>query len=72
MIGKIIGAFVGDKLAKQTSGLGGATGAALGVAATSLIARLSLPSMLAILAGGYAAKLFSERSDTTPKRAEMP
>ena len=30
MIGKIIGAFVGDKLAKQTSGVGGATGAALG------------------------------------------
>ena len=26
MIGKVIGAFVGDKLAKQTSGLGGAGG----------------------------------------------
>ena len=72
MIGKIIGAFVGDKLAKQTSGVGGATGAALGVVATSLIARLSLPSMLAILAGGYAAKRLSERGDATPNRAEMP
>jgi hypothetical protein len=72
MIGKVIGAFVGDKLAKQTRGMGGATGAALGVAATSLIARLSLPSMLAILAGGYAAKRYSERNGTTPNRAGMP
>ena len=62
MIGKIIGAFVGDKLAKQTRGMGGATGAALGVAA----------SMLAILAGGYAAKRYSERNGTAPNRAEMP
>ncbi len=72
MIGKIIGAFVGDKLAKQTSGVGGATGAALGVVATSLIARLSLPSMLAILAGGYAAKRLSERADTAPNRDTTP
>ena len=72
MIGKIIGAFVGDKLAKQTSGVGGATGAALGVVATSLIARLSFPSMLAILAGGYAAKRLSERADTAPNRATTP
>ena len=71
LIGKIIGAFVGDKLAKQISGMGGATGAALGVAATSLIARLSLPSMLAILAGGYAAKRYLERNVAAHNRAEM-
>jgi len=28
--------------------------------------------MLAILAGGYAAKRYSERNGTTPNRAEMP
>ena len=28
MIGKVIGAFVGDRLAKQTSSIGGASGAA--------------------------------------------
>ena len=26
MIGKVIGAFVGDRLAKQTGGIGGASG----------------------------------------------
>lgn len=56
MIGKLIGAFVGDKIAKQTSGVSGASGAVMGVAATTLLRRLSLPAMLAIGAGGYLAK----------------
>lgn len=61
MIGKVIGAFVGDKLAKQTRGLNGASGAALGVIATTVLRRMSLPAMLAIAAGGFAAKKLSER-----------
>ena len=61
MIGKVIGAFVGDKLAKQTRGIGGPTGAALGVVATTLIGRLSLPGMIAVGAGGYLAKKLAER-----------
>ncbi len=63
MIGKVIGAFVGDRLAKQTSSVGGATGAALGVVATTVLRRMSLPAMLAVAAGGYALKKFSERSE---------
>ena len=61
MIGKVIGAFVGDKLAKQTSGLGGAGGAALGVIAASVLRRMSLPAMLALGAGGYVAKKVMEK-----------
>lgn len=60
MIGKLIGAFVGDKLAKQTRGVDGATGAVLGVVATTVLRRLSLPAMLAIGAGGYLAKKFAD------------
>lgn len=56
MIGKLIGAFVGDKIAKQTSGVSGASGAVMGVAATTLLRRMSLPAILAIGAGGYLAK----------------
>lgn len=56
MIGKAIGAFVGDKLAKQTSGVGGASGAVMGVVAASVLRRLSLPAILALSAGGYLAK----------------
>lgn len=69
MIGKIIGAFVGDRLASKTSSIGGASGAALGVVATSVLSRLSLPAMLVLGAGGYAAKRFLDKKDgeTTSK-----
>ena len=65
MIGKIIGAYAGDKLAKQTSGLGigGAGGAALGVIAAGVLRRMSLPAMIALGAGGYVAKKLYERNE---------
>ncbi|MGE5953047.1 MAG: hypothetical protein ACM308_05425 [Qipengyuania vulgaris] len=63
MIGKIIGAYAGDKLAKQTSGIGGASGAALGVVAAAALRRLSLPAMIALGVGGYVAKKLYERSE---------
>ena len=66
MIGKVIGAFVGDRLAKKTSAVGGAGGAALGVVAAAVLRRMSLPAMLAIGAGGYLAK---KMSDKGPGRA---
>ena len=70
MIGKVIGAFVGDKIAKQTSGVGGATGAALGVLATTVLRRMSLPAMIAIGAGGYVAKkMLDKRADKTADQA---
>ena len=62
MIGKIIGAFVGDKLAKQTSSIGGASGAALGVIAATAVRRLSLPAMIALGAGGYVVKKVMEKN----------
>lgn len=63
MIGKVIGAFVGDKVAKQTSGIGGAGGAALGVIAASVLRRMSLPAVIALGAGGYLAKKYSEKRE---------
>jgi hypothetical protein len=62
MIGKLVGAFVGDKLAKQTSQFGGATGAVIGVAAASVLRRMSLPMMIVLGAGGYLAKKAIDRS----------
>lgn len=71
MIGKIIGAFVGDKLAKQTSAVGGAGGAALGVVAATALRRLSLPAMIALGAGGYVAKKLIEKNERE-KAAKAP
>ena len=66
MIGKVIGAYMGDRLAKKTStGIGGAGGAALGVIAAAALRRLSLPAMIALGAGGYLAKKLSEKNTGT-------
>ena len=62
MIGKVIGAYVGDRIAKRTTtGIGGAGGAALGVIAATALRRLSLPAMIALGAGGYLAKKLTEK-----------
>lgn len=63
MIGKIIGAIAGAKAADHMRGVGGAGGALLGVGAATLAKRLSLPAMLALAAGGYAVKRYTEKRD---------
>ena len=72
MIGKVIGAFVGDRLAKQTGGIGGASGAALGVVATTVLRRMSLPTMLALGVGGYVAKRVLDKREEGSDRASPP
>lgn len=73
MIGKVIGAFVGDRIARQVGGLGGASGAALGVIAATALRRMSLPAMIALGAGGYLAKKYIGRKEAgkpaTPAKA---
>lgn len=61
MIGKIIGAAIGAKAAERTRGVGGAGGALLGAGAAAVLRRMSLPAMLALAAGGYAYKRYSDR-----------
>ena len=61
MIGKILGAVLGAQAADHTSKVGGAGGAVLGVVAASALRRMSLPAMLALGAGGYAYKKWSEK-----------
>ncbi|MBV9839926.1 MAG: hypothetical protein JOY99_00065 [Sphingomonadaceae bacterium] len=52
MLGKIIGALVGEKIAKEHGG-DGVKGALTGAVAAALAKRLSLPALLAL--GGFAA-----------------
>lgn len=61
MIGKIVGAFVGGKVAQRTRGIEGPTGAALGVLAPMLLRRLSWPAIAALGVGGYLAKRLVDR-----------
>ena len=56
MIGKIVAAVIGKNIGKQTRGMSGAGGAVAGVVTAGLIRRMSLPALIALAAGGYAAK----------------
>ena len=56
MIGKIIAAIAGKKMAENVSGIGGAGGAILGVGAASLARRLGPLGLIAATAGGFAVK----------------
>lgn len=71
MIGKIIGAAAGAKAAEKTSAIGGPLGAALGAAAPFVLRKMSIPAMLVIGAGGYAAKKYLDKREAQ-KAPPMP
>lgn len=57
MLGKIVGAVAGAKMAKSTpGGLGGAGGALIGAGTASVVRRLGPVGLIAALAGGYFLK----------------
>lgn len=66
MIGKIVGAFVGGKVAQRVRGIEGPTGAALGVLAPAILRRLSFPAMIALGVGGYLAKKIADDQAKAP------
>ena len=67
MIGKLIGAIAGAKMADRVRGVSGTSGAILGAAAPVILRRLSLPAMLAIAAGGYAYKRYTDKREKRAK-----
>jgi hypothetical protein len=72
MIGKIIGAVVGAKMAeRERGGLNAPGGALLGIGTAALARRLGPMGMLAALAGGYIFKRYrdgrAERGARPPK-----
>ncbi len=62
MIGKIIGAMVGAKMAeREPGGLKGPGGALLGIGAATLARRMSPLGLVALAAGGYAFKRYKDK-----------
>jgi hypothetical protein len=61
MIGKMIGAMVGAKMADRTRGMSGPGGALLGTAAVAMARRLGPVGLAAVAIGGYAAKRMAEK-----------
>jgi len=74
MIGKIIGAFAGAQASKYTRSLGGTGGALVGALAVPVIRRMRWPLLLALGAGGYAAKKLVDREKgaTKPTAPNVP
>lgn len=73
MLKKIIGGVVGAKLAKKSPKMSGTTGAALGAAVPLVLARASLPAMVALGVGGYFAKRwFDKKAPAAPAPAPAP
>ena len=58
MIGKIVGAMAGSRIARANPGIDSQTGAVLGVAAATLARRLSIPALVMLTAGGYLLKRY--------------
>ena len=67
MIGRILGAWIGGAVAKQTRTVGGPTGAVLGAAVPMVLRRISIPGLIVLGAGGYAAKKFFFDADDKAK-----
>jgi len=72
MIGKIIGAVIGARMAeREPGGVNAPGGALLGVGAAALARRMGPVGLLAALAGGYVFKLYrdkrTERAGKPPK-----
>jgi hypothetical protein len=68
MIGKVIGAMAGERLAKQLGGISGPGGALLGVGAAAVLRRLGPVGMIGAAIGGYALKKYLERRTPAPGR----
>lgn len=69
MIGKILGAIVGQRAAKHVGGVSGTGGALLGVGAAALARRLGPVGLAVVAAGGYALK---RRRDKAQARGYAP
>lgn len=72
MIRKLIGGAIGASLAKRHPGLGGLTGAAIATAVPFVIARVSLPAMVAMGVGGYLAKRYMDKAPAEPAPPPAP
>lgn len=72
MIRKLIGAAIGASVAKKHPAAGGVTGAVLASAVPFVLTRLSLPAMVVMGVGGYAAKRFMDRRGPQQDPAALP
>ncbi len=72
MIGKLIGAVVGERAARNISGVNGAGGALIGVGTVAVLRRLGPLGLLAAAVGGYALKRHRNKSQAGVATVGVP
>lgn len=70
MIGKILGGIAGKQFADQTSGVSGPAGMLAGAVAGSVLRRAGIPALIALTAGGYVFKKWSDKRDADKAKRE--
>jgi hypothetical protein len=61
MLGKIVGAVIGERATRHVGGISGPGGALLGVGTAALAKRLGPLGLIAVAVGGYAFKRHQDR-----------
>lgn len=61
MLGKLIGAVVGERMARHVGGVNGTSGALLGAAVPIVLRRLGPVGLIAAAVGGYALKRYYDK-----------
>jgi hypothetical protein len=72
MLGKIIGAVAGRRVARNISGINGPGGALLGVGAAALMRRMGPVGMVAAAVGGWALKRHFDKQEAAGTRTKSP
>jgi hypothetical protein len=72
MIGKLIGAAVGQQAARHLSGVNGTGGALLGLGAAAVLRRLGPAGLIVAAAGGYAIKRHREKAERRASAVRGP
>lgn len=72
MLGKIIGAVAGRKVAKHVGGIGGPGGALLGVGAASLLRRMGPSGLIAAAVGSYVLKRHFDKREVPKASSGRP
>lgn len=72
MLGKIIGAVAGRRVAQHIGGIGGPSGALLGIGAATLLRRMGPAGLIAATVGSYVLKRHfdkreAERADASTR-----
>ncbi len=72
MLGKLIGAIAGERIAQTVGGVSGTTGVVLGTAAAIVLRRMGPVGLVAAAAGGYALKRYYEKRTSPVSLAPRP